>query len=62
MASYSTTEALDMVLDYEIDSGDESDIEEDPDFPLPTADTDSSCTSSGAESGDEQGSVTTLKQ
>ena len=62
MAGYTTSEVLEMVLDCEINSGDESEIEEDPEFPLPTADSDSSCTSSEEERGDEQGSVTTQKQ
>ena len=38
MASYSVGEALNLLLGDEIDSGGESDIEEDPAFPLPTAD------------------------
>ena len=35
MAVYTTEEALDVILGEDFDSGDESEIEEDPSFPLP---------------------------
>ena len=40
MASYTVGEALELLLGDE-ESGGETDIEEDPEFPLPTVDTDS---------------------
>ena len=35
MAVYTTEEALDVILGQDFDSGDDSEIEEDPSFPLP---------------------------
>ena len=40
MASYTVGEALELLLG-EDESGGETDIEEDPEFPLPTVDSDS---------------------
>ena len=61
MASYTAAEALDLILgcSKDLESGDESDIEEDPIFPLPRLDdsgddseVEKKCTN---ESGEEDG-------
>ena len=58
MASYTATEALDLILDSseDLQSGDESDIQEDPLFPLPRVDEsgdDSEAEGECADEGDE---------
>jgi hypothetical protein len=41
MANYTVTEVMDMLMDDVDDSGEESEIEEDPSFPLPHTDSSS---------------------
>jgi len=49
MALYATEEALEMILAEDFNSGDETDIEEDPSFPLPRLSDQESDSSSGSD-------------
>ncbi len=49
MARFTVDEALGMVLEDELDSGDEDEIPEDPEFPLPHGSDESSTEESGSE-------------
>ena len=55
MASYTLTEALDLILDSS--DGDESDIQEDPGFPLPRIDESGEESEQDIDESDEEGRV-----